>query len=74
MIKSSLFCLCSGKHEFRSVKRDSLVEILANELPKDTIRYSSKVVLIKEDGNLKLLHLADGSTVRAKVQQNHVLS
>ncbi|KAJ3689989.1 hypothetical protein LUZ61_019153 [Rhynchospora tenuis] len=57
----------TGKYELRSVRRDSLVEILAKELPKDTIRYSSKVVLIEDDGNLKLLHLADGSIIQAKV-------
>ncbi|KAJ1693905.1 hypothetical protein LUZ63_010603 [Rhynchospora breviuscula] len=57
----------SGKLEFRSVRRDSLVEILAKELPKDAIRYSSEVVSIEEDGNLKLLHLADGSIIKAKV-------
>jgi hypothetical protein len=62
--------LISGKHEFRSVKRDSLVEILAKELPQDAIRYSSKVVFIEEDGDLKLLHLADGSKVKAKVRNN----
>ncbi|KAJ4784491.1 hypothetical protein LUZ62_035737 [Rhynchospora pubera] len=57
----------TGKHEFRSVRRDSLVKILAKELPKDTIRYSSKVVLIEDGDNLKLLHLADGSIIKAKV-------
>ncbi|KAJ3689988.1 hypothetical protein LUZ61_019152 [Rhynchospora tenuis] len=57
----------SGKLEFRSVRRDCLLGILAKELPKDTIRYSSKVVSIEEDGNLKLLHLADGSIIKAKV-------
>ncbi|KAJ4774162.1 FAD/NAD(P)-binding oxidoreductase family protein [Rhynchospora pubera] len=56
----------SGKLEFRTVRRDSLVEILAKELPKDAVRYSSEVVSIEEDGNLKLLHLADGSIIKAK--------
>lgn len=43
------------------------MDALAKELPKGTIRFSSKVVLIEEQGTLKLLHLADGSTLRAKV-------
>ncbi|KAJ4803187.1 FAD/NAD(P)-binding oxidoreductase family protein [Rhynchospora pubera] len=46
----------SGKLEFRTVRRESLVEILAKELPGDAVRYSSEVVSIEEDGNLKLLH------------------
>ncbi|KAJ4784492.1 FAD/NAD(P)-binding oxidoreductase family protein [Rhynchospora pubera] len=57
----------SGKLEFRTVRRESLVEILAKELPGDAVRYSSEVVSIEEDGNLKLLHLADGSIIKAKV-------
>ncbi|XP_078155933.1 monooxygenase 2-like [Carex rostrata] len=56
-----------GMHELRCVQRDFLLETLAAELPKDTIRFSSKIVLIQEDGNLKLLHLADGSIIKAKV-------
>ncbi|KAM0949826.1 putative FAD-dependent urate hydroxylase [Dioscorea sansibarensis] len=53
--------------EMRCVRRDLLLETLAKELPSDTIRYSSKVVLIEESGNLKVLHLADGSTMKTKV-------
>ncbi|KAJ4803190.1 FAD/NAD(P)-binding oxidoreductase family protein [Rhynchospora pubera] len=56
-----------GKIEIRCVRREFLLETLAQELPKDTIRYSSKVVLIEEEGDLKLLHLADGSIIKAKV-------
>jgi len=40
---------------------------LEEELPKGTIRYSSKIVSIEEDGNIKILQLADGSVLRAKV-------
>uniref|UniRef100_A0A0E0K8X5 FAD-binding domain-containing protein n=1 Tax=Oryza punctata TaxID=4537 RepID=A0A0E0K8X5_ORYPU len=57
----------SGPHEIRSVKRNFLLETLENELPEGTIRFSSKIVSIEEEGNVKLLHLADGSTIRAKV-------
>ncbi|KAM0949829.1 putative FAD-binding domain, FAD/NAD(P)-binding domain superfamily [Dioscorea sansibarensis] len=53
--------------EIRNVRRDLLLETLAKELPSDTIRYSSKVVAIEESGNLKVLHLADGSTLKTKV-------
>ncbi|CAL9124907.1 unnamed protein product [Musa acuminata var. zebrina] len=56
-----------GKHEVRCLKRNLLVEALAQELPHGTIRYSSKVVSVGEAGTVKLLHLADGSTLRAKV-------
>lgn len=40
---------------------------LEKELPPGTIRFSSKVVSIEEAGNLKLLHLADGSTLKTKI-------
>uniref|UniRef100_I1P7P5 FAD-binding domain-containing protein n=1 Tax=Oryza glaberrima TaxID=4538 RepID=I1P7P5_ORYGL len=56
----------SGPHEIRCVKRNFLLETLENELPEGTIRFSSKIVSIEEDGNVKLLHLSDGSTIRAK--------
>ncbi|MQM17017.1 hypothetical protein Taro_049981 [Colocasia esculenta] len=51
----------------RCVRRNLLLEALASDLPEDTIRFGSKVVLIEEQGHLKLLHLADGSTLKAKV-------
>jgi len=45
-----------------------LLETLEKELPQGTIRYSSKLVSIEEeDGDLKLLHLADGSILKTKV-------
>ncbi|XP_021773772.1 uncharacterized protein LOC110737739 [Chenopodium quinoa] len=59
--------LSYGNHEIRCVKRRVLLETLANELPKETIRYSSKVVSIQTSGHLKLLHLADGSVITTKV-------
>ncbi|XP_022685490.1 monooxygenase 2 isoform X2 [Setaria italica] len=57
----------SGPHEIRCVKRDFLLQTLENELPKGTIRYSSKIVAIEEDGNATVLHLADGSIIKTKV-------
>ncbi|KAI4297790.1 hypothetical protein L6164_037657 [Bauhinia variegata] len=59
-----------GKHgspEVRCVRRKLLLEALANELPSGTIRYSSKVVAIEESSFSKLIHLADGTTIQAKV-------
>ncbi|XP_021753040.1 uncharacterized protein LOC110718509 [Chenopodium quinoa] len=56
-----------GDHEVRCVRRKALLEALAKELPSDTIRYSSKVASIEESGLIKLVHLADGSTLKAKV-------
>ncbi|CAL4912640.1 unnamed protein product [Urochloa decumbens] len=57
----------SGPHEIRTVKRDFLLQTLENDLPKGTIRYSSKMVAIEEDGNVTVVHLADGSIIRTKV-------
>ncbi|KAE8786763.1 3-hydroxybenzoate 6-hydroxylase 1 [Hordeum vulgare] len=60
-----------GPHEVRCVQRNVLLQALEDELPPDTIRYSSKIVSIDDqdgDGDgAKILHLADGSTLRAKV-------
>ncbi|XAR59854.1 hypothetical protein NMG60_11015842 [Bertholletia excelsa] len=56
-----------GNQEIRCVKRKLLLEALAKELPSGTIRYSSKVVCIEDSGWLKLVHLADGSVIKAKV-------
>ncbi|CAL9051246.1 unnamed protein product [Musa banksii] len=56
-----------GDDEVRCVRRNLLVEALAKELPQGTIRYSSKVVSMEDAGRFKLLHLADGSTLKAKV-------
>ncbi|KAL2503933.1 FAD/NAD(P)-binding oxidoreductase family protein [Abeliophyllum distichum] len=56
-----------GNSESRCVKRKDLLETLEKELPKGTIRYSSKVVSIEESGNFKLVHLADGSVVKTTV-------
>lgn len=58
---------CSGPYEVRCVRRQLLLEALASELPSGTIRYLSKVVAIQESGFFKILHLADGTTIKTKV-------
>ncbi|KAH9614855.1 hypothetical protein KSS87_014655 [Heliosperma pusillum] len=59
--------LLGGDHEVRCVKRKVLLEALAKELPNGTVRYSSKVVSIEDSEFLKLVHLSDGSVLKAKV-------
>ncbi|KAK3412749.1 hypothetical protein EUGRSUZ_I01448 [Eucalyptus grandis] len=54
-------------HEVRCMQRKILMETLVKELPSGTIKFSSKVVSIEQSGNLKLIHLSDGSNLRAKV-------
>ncbi|KAH7849659.1 hypothetical protein Vadar_021054 [Vaccinium darrowii] len=54
-------------YEGRCVRRKELLETLERELPRGTIRYSSKVVSIDDTGYHKLLHQADGSTLKTKV-------
>ncbi|KAI6701029.1 hypothetical protein NL676_015353 [Syzygium grande] len=54
-------------HEFRCVQRKILLETLEKELPSGTIKFSSKVVSIEESGCLKLIHLSDGSILKAKL-------
>ncbi|KAI6701024.1 hypothetical protein NL676_015348 [Syzygium grande] len=54
-------------HEIRCLQRKTLLETLEKELPIGTIRYSSKVVLIEELDYPKLVHLSDGSILKAKV-------
>jgi len=44
-----------------------MIEALAKELPSGTIRFSSKVVAIQDSGFFKILHLADGTTIKTKV-------
>ncbi|KAJ1436314.1 hypothetical protein SESBI_04346 [Sesbania bispinosa] len=56
-----------GDTEVRCVRRQLMLEALANELPSGTIRYLSKVVAIEESGFFKILHLADGTTIKTKV-------
>ncbi|PKI52466.1 hypothetical protein CRG98_027158 [Punica granatum] len=59
--------LLREEFEMRCVQRKNLLVALERELPKGTIRFSSKVVSVEESGQLKLIHLADGSVLKAKV-------
>ncbi|KAG9442802.1 hypothetical protein H6P81_018656 [Aristolochia fimbriata] len=52
--------------EVRCLRRKLLLETLERELPHGTIRFGSKVVSLVQSGNLQLLHLADGSTIKTK--------
>lgn len=56
-----------GVHEVRGLRRKVLLETLAKDLPSESIRLSSKVVAIEESGYFKVVHLADGATIKAKV-------
>ena len=47
-----------------------LLQALEEELPAGTIRYSYKIVSM-EGGNVKILQLADGSVLRAKVKKKN---
>ncbi|KAL5753934.1 hypothetical protein ACOSP7_022154 [Xanthoceras sorbifolium] len=55
----------------RSVHRKTLLETLANELPNDTIRFSSKLVAIEtetqEGLSVAIIHLSDGTVIKAKI-------
>ncbi|XP_039685979.1 monooxygenase 3 isoform X2 [Medicago truncatula] len=67
-ISTTSFMDNKGKHGGAyEVRRKLLLEALANELPSGTIRYMSKVVAIQESGLSKILHLADGTTIKTKV-------
>jgi hypothetical protein len=64
-----------GKREdvtVRAVHRKALLEALAEELPPDTIRFSSKLASISSDtledsSKATFLHLEDGTIIKAKV-------
>ncbi|XXG64669.1 hypothetical protein AAC387_Pa05g2558 [Persea americana] len=55
----------------RSVHRRALLEALAQELPLETILFSSKLVSITtkvhQDSSLAVLHMEDGTIINAKV-------
>ncbi|KAH7833851.1 hypothetical protein Vadar_010434 [Vaccinium darrowii] len=55
--------------EARCLKRSTLLETLANDLPVGTIRFGSHIVSVQTDPitSQPILHLHDGSVVRAKV-------
>ncbi|MED6111306.1 hypothetical protein PIB30_051217 [Stylosanthes scabra] len=64
---ATLFKQKDEASENRCVKRELMLEALASELPSGTIRYLSKVVAIEESGFYKILHLADGTSIKTKV-------
>jgi exopolysaccharide biosynthesis protein len=64
MMMSVFLYVCSKQY---CVKRKLLLEGLANELPSGTIRYLSKVVALEESDFSKVVHLADGTTIKTKV-------
>ncbi|KAK1264015.1 hypothetical protein QJS04_geneDACA024970 [Acorus gramineus] len=55
----------------RAVHRKVLLEALAEELPSDAVRFSSKLESIKDEiidgSSISTLRFEDGSTIRAKV-------
>ncbi|RWR82538.1 FAD-dependent urate hydroxylase [Cinnamomum micranthum f. kanehirae] len=55
----------------RSVHRKALLEALAQELPPETILFSSKLASIttkvQQDSSLAVLHMEDGTIINAKV-------
>ncbi|KAH1115713.1 hypothetical protein J1N35_009091 [Gossypium stocksii] len=54
--------------EVRAVERRILLETLANELPPETVRFSSKLAKIQSSENGEtLLQLTDGTTLLAKI-------
>lgn len=64
-------------HGPRSVHRKILLEALAEELPADSIRFSSKFTAIEQQElggtSIVVLYLEDGTTIKSKVcvLQNH---
>ncbi|KAH7671245.1 Kynurenine 3-monooxygenase and related flavoprotein monooxygenases protein [Dioscorea alata] len=58
----------SGDMEVRSVHRKVLLETLANELPPNTIKFSTNITSIKRNQgqDITVLHLEDGSVIKTK--------
>ncbi|MCL7048001.1 hypothetical protein MKW94_004419 [Papaver nudicaule] len=58
-----------GNGELRCLKRSDLVQTLADSLPNETIRFGCHIVSAKFDpiNSQPLLHLQDGSVIKAKV-------
>ncbi|KAL8150935.1 hypothetical protein V2J09_020743 [Rumex salicifolius] len=55
--------------EARCVRRSDLINVLADELPNGTIRFECEVLSVKLDAvtSFPILHLSNGSTIKAKV-------
>ena len=62
---------CRSGAVLREVHRKTLLEALAEELPIDSIRLSSKLTSIRTQGqegsSIALIDMEDGTTIRAKV-------
>lgn len=59
----------------RTVHRKALLQVLAEELPPDTVRFSSKLISIKSEtledsSKATFLHLEDGTIIKAKVSSH----
>ncbi|KAK2996636.1 hypothetical protein RJ639_025048, partial [Escallonia herrerae] len=65
------FTISSGGTAPRSVHRKVLLEVLAEELPVDTIRFSSKLASLEvqrqKDSPIAVMRLEDGDVIKAKV-------
>ncbi|CAA7057584.1 unnamed protein product [Microthlaspi erraticum] len=55
--------------EARCLRRNDLVEALADAIPEGTIRFGSQIVSIEQDGttSFPVVHLSNGSMIKAKV-------
>ncbi|KAK2977657.1 hypothetical protein RJ640_015654 [Escallonia rubra] len=60
-----------SRNHHRSVHRKVLLEVLAEELPVDTIRFSSKLASLEiqrpKDSPIAVMRLEDGDVIKAKV-------
>lgn len=58
----------------RSVHRKALLNALADQLPINSIRFSSKLTAIEtqehEGSSISIIHMADGTVIKAKVNIN----
>ncbi|XP_042475581.1 monooxygenase 1-like [Macadamia integrifolia] len=56
--------------EFRCLRRSDLIEIMAENLPAETIRFGCEIMKIESDPIITshtILHLKDGTVIKAKV-------
>lgn len=58
----------------RCMKRRLLLETFEQELPEGTIRFGSRVVSFEQSKNFQLVHLADGSLLKTKVNLTFFLT
>lgn len=64
------FGIFFSEGEARCLRRNDLVEALANALPLETIRFGCQVLSVNvERCNSTMLQLHDGSVIKAKVFQ-----